>query len=362
MTRTAHSIPAVAAGRFFPIQPLTREIRSTIYKAYIQTERDCLQKLVTHYCPLKMRDLVRTVRKIFYLVLGVIGFPVNLATVGILFRCKCGLSSCSRRYLLAMAVVDLLVVIIEIILKRIKHDFFPPSFLDITPVCSVHAVLRRLLIDCSVWFTIAFTFDRYITICCEKLKIKYCTQKTATVVLTTIGCLFFLKNIPVYFRFVPYKIIGNVPWYCENSDAYYYDPVLRGFNNFEKILTPIFPFFLILFLNALTVKHILVASRVRKGLKGQSNRENSSDPEMESRRQCIILLFVISGNFIILWLLYILNYFGIDDPLDRDGEYAFKRVAYMLRNLNCCTNAIVYVASLSKFREKLRNPLEAIFA
>ncbi|XP_072409916.1 probable G-protein coupled receptor 139 [Chiloscyllium punctatum] len=309
-----------------------------------------------------MRDLVRTVRKIFYLVLGIIGFPVNLVTVGILLRGNCGLSSCSRRYLLAMAIVDLLVVIIEIILERIKHDFFPPSFLDITPVCTVHYALCRLLIDCSVWFTIVFTFDRYVIICCEKLKTKYCTQKTATVVLATISCLLFLKNIPTYFRFEPYEIIDNVPWYCINSGAYYYDPVWRGFNDFEKILTPIFPFGLILFLNALTVKHILVASQVRKSLKGQTKGKNSSDPEMESRRQCIILLFVISGSFIFLWLLYILSYFDIDAALDRDGEYAFERVAYMLRNLNCCTNTIFYAASLSKFREKLKNPLEAIFA
>ncbi|XP_048474485.1 probable G-protein coupled receptor 139 [Rhincodon typus] len=308
-----------------------------------------------------MRSLIRTVRKIFYLVLGIIGFPVNLVIVVILFRGKCGLSACSSRYLLAMAVLDLLVVIIEIILSRIEHDFFPLSFLDITPVCSVHYALRRLAIDCSVWFTVMFTFDRYVTICCEKLKAKYCTEKTATVVLATTSSLLCLKNIPIYFRFEPDVIVDNIPWYCCNSDAYYYDPVWEGFKNFEKILTPIFPFGLILFLNALTVRHILVASRVRKSLKGQSKGENSSDPEMESRRQCVILLFAISGCFVFLWLWYILYYFDVDDPLGSNGEYIFKQVAYMLRNLNCCTNTIVYVASLSKFREKLRNPLEAIF-
>ncbi|XP_059497140.1 probable G-protein coupled receptor 139 [Stegostoma tigrinum] len=308
-----------------------------------------------------MHSLIRTVRKIFYLVLGIIGFPVNLVIVAILFRGKCGLSACSSRYLQAMAVLDLLVVLIEIILSRIKDDFFPPSFLDITPVCSVHYALCRVAIDCSVWFTIMFTFDRYVTICCEKLKTKYCTEKTATVVLATTGILLCLKNIPIYFRFEHRKIIDGIPWYCSNSDAYHYDPVWKGFKNFEKILTPIFPFGLILFLNALTVRHILVASRVRKSLKGQSEGESSRDPEMESRRQSVILLFAISGCFVFLWFWYILYYFDVDDPLDSHGEYIFEQVAYMLRNLNCCTNTIVYVASLSKFREKLRNPLEAIF-
>ncbi|XP_059497159.1 probable G-protein coupled receptor 139 [Stegostoma tigrinum] len=260
-----------------------------------------------------------------------------------------------------MAVLDLLVVIIEIILSQIKDDFFPPSFLDITPVCRVHYALRRVAIGCSVWFTIMFTFDRYVTICCEKLKAKYCTEKTAAVVLTTTGSLLCLKNIPTYFRLKPVLIIDGIPMYCSNSDAYYYDPVWKGWKRFEKFLTPLFPFGFILFLNTLTVRQILVASQVRKRLKGQSNGENSSDPEMESRRQSVILLFAISGTFIFLWLWYILNYFGVDDPLDSYGEYIFSQCAYMLQNLTCCTNTIVYVASLSKFREKLRNPLEAIF-
>ncbi|XP_060712438.1 probable G-protein coupled receptor 139 [Hemiscyllium ocellatum] len=261
-----------------------------------------------------------------------------------------------------MATVDLLFVIFEIILSKIKNDYFPESFLDITPVCSVRYALRRAIIDCSVWFTIVFTLDRHVTICCEKLKTKFCTKKTATVVLAITGILLCLKNIPIYFRFRPSMIIDGVPWGCSNSYAYYYDPVWIGFNDFEKILTPIIPFALILCLNALTVKHIFVASQVRKGLKCQSKGENHKDPEMENRKQSVILLFSISGSFIFLWLWYILYYLGVHDPLDNVGKYAFKHVAYMLRNLNCCTNTIVYVATLAKFREKLRNPLEAIFA
>ncbi|XP_043540101.1 probable G-protein coupled receptor 139 [Chiloscyllium plagiosum] len=260
-----------------------------------------------------------------------------------------------------MATMDLLFVIFEIILSKIKNDYFPDSFLDITPACSVRYALRRAILDCSVWFTIAFTLDRHVTICCEKLKSKFCTKKTATVILTTTGVLFCLKNIPIYFRFQPSKIIGSIQWGCSNSDAYYNDPVWEGFKNFEKILTPVIPFALILFLNTLTVKHIFVASQVRKGLKGQSKKDNHRDPEMENRKQSVILLFSISGSFIFLWLWYTLYYFDVHDPLDSDGEYTYKHVAYMLRNLNCCTNTIIYVATLSKFREKLRNPLEAIF-
>ncbi|XP_067865120.1 probable G-protein coupled receptor 139 [Heterodontus francisci] len=233
-------------------------------------------------------------------LLSLHSLTVNLLAIVILSRGKCGLSTCTTRYLVAMATADLLVIITEVILLNINHYYFPVCFLDITPVCSVINVLIRAAIDCSVWFTVIFTFDRFVAICCQKLKTKYCTKKTAAVVLATTCILLCSKNIPIYFRYEPGEIIDNVPWRCYIKRSYYTEPGWVGFRKFDKVLTPVIPFALILLLNALTVRHILVTSRVRKGLRGQSKGENRSDPEMESRRKSVILLFTISGNFILL--------------------------------------------------------------
>ncbi|XP_078058277.1 putative G-protein coupled receptor 139 [Mustelus asterias] len=280
---------------------------------------------------------------------------VNLVAIVVLSRGKCDLSACTTRYLVAMAVADLLVIITEVILNRINDYYFPLNFLEITPVCSVRYVMLRAATDCSVWFTVTFTFDRFVAICCQKLKSKYCTKKTASVVLGTTGTLLCLTNIPIYFRFKPRRIIDNVPWRCSNKRSYFRDPRWIGFRYFEKVLTPLLPYILISLLNALTVRHILVANRIRKGLRGQSNGENHSDPEMESRRKSMILLFTISGSFILLWFVYVLNFFGVHDNFDDYSSYNFEKVAYMLRNLSCCTNTLIYVVTQSKFREQLKN-------
>ncbi|XP_078087625.1 putative G-protein coupled receptor 139 [Mustelus asterias] len=280
---------------------------------------------------------------------------VNVVAIVILCRGKCDLSACTTRYLVAMAVADLLVIITEVILNRIDDYYFPLNFLKITSVCRVRYVMLRAASDCSVWFTVTFTFDRFVAICCQKLKSKYCTKKTASVVLGTTGTLLCLKNIPIYFRFKPRMIIDNVPWICSNKPSYFKDPRWIGFRYFEKVLTPLLPFSLILLLNALTVRHILVANRIRKGLRGQSNGDNHSDPEMESRRKSMILLFTISGSFILLWFVYVLYFFDVNDHLDDYSSYNFRQVAYMLRNLSCCTNTLIYVVTQSKFREQLKN-------
>ncbi|XP_072094900.1 probable G-protein coupled receptor 139 [Mobula birostris] len=302
-------------------------------------------------------DSYRSVQKILYVFIAVIGVPVNLLAIVILSRGKCGLSACTTRYLVAMAAADLLTIVFEIILFRIKKYYFMSSFLKITPMCSVINVLRYAATDCSVWFTVTFTFDRFVAICCQKLKTKYCTGKTAAVVLTTTGVLYCLKNIPRYFLWEPKVIIDNVPWFCNLRDKVITDPGWVAQAWVETVLTPLLPFAGILLLNALTVRHILVASRVRKGLKGQNKGENRSDPELESRRRSVVLLFTLSGSFVSLWMTLIVNFIYYQVKAMgfnfNDSEWVFHNFGVLLRNFSLCTNTVIYAVTQSKFREQV---------
>ncbi|XP_078422465.1 putative G-protein coupled receptor 139 [Cetorhinus maximus] len=307
----------------------------------------------------KMESL-HSIGKVYYTILAIIGVPVNLMAILILSRGKCGLSTCTTQYLMAMATADLLVIITAVILYRVGSYYFATSFLEITPVCSILFILFYAAAECSVWFTVTFSFDRFVAICCQKLKTKYCTKKTAVVVLATTCILLCLKNVPFYFRFEPGEIIDNVPWFCNEKPTYYTDPAWVAFSWFDKVLNPLLPYALILLLNALTVRYILVTSRVRKGLRGQSQGENRSDPEMESRRKSIILLFTISGSFILLWCLYVVHFLyyvitGMNSVYYNDSLYIFAEFGVMLLNLNCCTNAFIYGVTQPKFRQQFKS-------
>ncbi|XP_072894518.1 probable G-protein coupled receptor 139 [Hemitrygon akajei] len=302
-----------------------------------------------------MLETFYRIRDTYYLVILAIAVPVNIVATAILSRGKCGLSTCTTRYLVAMAAADLTAVVTALC-TRIKY-YFPGSFLDTYPLCSIIFVLKGASRDCSVWLTVTFTFDRFVAICCQKLKTSYCTGRTAALVLVITCTIMCLKNIPFYFVYKPREILDGVLWFCKVIPAYFTEHQWVSFDRFDKSLTPLIPFALILVLNALTVRHILAASRVRKGLRGQRKGEKCSDPEIESRRRSAILLFTISGSFIILWLATIVDFFkynvaGTDPNSYTDSELILKALGYMLQNLSLCTNTFIYGATQSKFRQQ----------
>ncbi|XP_059497977.1 probable G-protein coupled receptor 139 [Stegostoma tigrinum] len=310
-----------------------------------------------------MHQTIQHVERVFYTALAFIGTPVNLLAIVILSRGKCGVSPCTTRYLVVMAAADLMVIFTDVILTSFRTYYYPLCFLDITPVCSVNMVLFRTARDCSVWFTITFSFDRFVTICCRKLRTMYCTDKTAAVVLTSTSALLSLKNIPFYFQFEPWRIIENVPFYCKTKSGYFTETWWVALDWLDTVLTPLLPFALILLFNALTVKHILVASRVRKRLKGESNGQNHRDTELESRRKSVILLFAITGSFILQWLMIVVYFFSYIFQGNNSADYSsfllhFKKIGIMLQRLNCCTNTFIYAATLSRFRAKVRNAVK----
>ncbi|XP_069755504.1 probable G-protein coupled receptor 139 [Narcine bancroftii] len=301
---------------------------------------------------------------IYYPVLAVLGIPGNLVTIVILSQEKCGLSKCITRYLLGMAVTDLLFLLMAVVLHRISMLYFPDLFLHTTPVCSARIVLILMARDSSVWLTVAFTFDRFIAICCPKLNTKYCNERVAAIAIGTVCALSCVKNIPWYFLYEPLYTINNVPWYCNIKLSFYSDLLWAILEWIDRILIPFAPFLLMLVLNALTVRHILLANRARRRLRPRSNRENQSDPEMSSRRKSIILLFTISGTFIVLWMAYFLNFLNVriksgnySTGSANEPTFLFQEIGIMLQLLNCSTNTCTYAATQRKFREEFKRGL-----
>ncbi|XP_059498666.1 probable G-protein coupled receptor 139 [Stegostoma tigrinum] len=308
---------------------------------------------------LKILWAITALQKIYYPVLATFSVLVNVIAIVVLVRGKCGLSKCVTHFLVAMAGADLLVIIFDLILRQIpiayREDFF---FLNFVSLCNIHAVMLYAATDCSVWFTVMFTFDRFVAICCQKLRSKHCTKKTACVVLGTVTVLSCLKNIFWCFLYSSSYWLSNTPWFCSVMYAVITSIAWTIVELMHYIITPFIPFVLILVLNALTVKNIILANRARRRLLGQSTGDSPSDPEMGSRRKSMILLFVISGNFITLWMVFIaysvlkrFDYLGYPVPLPT----FVNEIGFMLQLLSCATNTFIYAVTQRKFREELKN-------
>ncbi|XP_055486971.1 probable G-protein coupled receptor 139 [Leucoraja erinacea] len=263
-----------------------------------------------------------------------------------------------------MAASDLLVGITDPFLRRTIQFHFPYSLLNITPVCAATEVLVFATTAVSVWLTVAFTFDRFVAICCEKLKTRYCTERTAAVIIGAVSVLGCLENVPLWFKYDSANEFDNLPWDCSVKSTYYTSSAWVAYNVTHRVLTPCIPFFLILLLNVLTARRIVAASRVRRGLRGRSNGENDKDPEMENRRKSIVLLFSITASFMLLWgpqaIFFIFTGIakvGVD--YTPTGYYYITEVtSVFLQLLSTCTNTCIYVVTQSKFRAELMNAVK----
>ncbi|XP_078287867.1 uncharacterized protein LOC144612184 [Rhinoraja longicauda] len=255
-----------------------------------------------------------------------------------------------------MAAADLMVLIIDVIIKSIVVMYFPLSFFTITPVCSITWALTSVATTISVWFTVGFTFDRFVAICYQKLKIKYCTVRTASGVIGTAIALSCLISAPWYFTVESAYISDNKPRGCALKQSFLTSPSWTAFEFLYFAVTPCLPFVLLLLVNSLTARYILVSGRVRRLLRGRNSGENGKDPEMENRRKSIVLLFSISGSSIALWstvVVYVVSERALGAEYFADSD--LLPISFMLQLLSTCTNTCIYVLTQRKFREELKN-------
>ncbi|XP_078260768.1 putative G-protein coupled receptor 139 [Rhinoraja longicauda] len=306
------------------------------------------------------------VASIYYPVLAAIGIPVNLTAFVILSRGRCGLSKCVTRYLMGMAAADFMVIVFAIVFEPINNIYFYSGFLLITPVCALSHLFKLASMDCSVWFTVAFTFDRFIAICCQSLRKRYCTERAAAIIMVTVATVSCLRCIPFYFVVEPYAIIDNVPWRCVPIPEYFTSFAWKAFEVIDSIITPLLPISFILLFNGLTVRHIIVANKIRRGLRGSS--ENQKDSEVENRRKSMILLFALSTNFILLWLPYVIHSMNwqaenmtYTDKSLNTPIYVFQQCGAMLIALSTCTNTCIYGLTQRMFRKELKNGMKYVF-
>ncbi|XP_078251080.1 putative G-protein coupled receptor 139 [Rhinoraja longicauda] len=289
-------------------------------------------------------------RPYYYRILAVVGVLSNVVAIVTLSRGRCGLSKGVTWYLVAMAVADLLVVIIQVILINIIHIYIPPG-------CKIVYTVGYMSVAYTVWLTVAFTFDRMVAICFQKLKTRYCTEKGAAIVIAVVSVLSVVTNIPWYFTYRSR--------FCMASSNFITSPVWVAFDWGHRILTPLVPFVLILLLNAVTVRHILIASAVRRKLRGQRSGEGKDDPEMKNRRRSIILLFTISASFILLWMTRVVV-LSIQRITGRYiarhlSEVMLNHLGSMLQLFSSCTNTFIYAVTQRKFREEVINAVKCPF-
>ncbi|XP_059816555.1 probable G-protein coupled receptor 139 [Hypanus sabinus] len=289
-----------------------------------------------------------------------------MVTIVSLSRGKCGLSKGVKRYLVDIAAADQLVVLFNLLLGMILMTYMPVELLLWSlrvSMCNIQAALLFANTNCSVWFTVTFTFNRFFSICFQKLKRKYCTGRAAALVLGTVILLSYLKNIFWYLSLHGTHTLIMSTEVCMRHFSYSRSQETT-FLMIPSFLTPIFPFVLILLLNSLTIRHVFVASRVRRNLHGSRDGETPADPEMKNRRQSLLLLLVMSGNFILLWAL--LTVCSVWESLFFNvgsiPPNSLLELGYALQLPSCCINMALYAVVQARFRAQQKEAVKSPFS
>ncbi|XP_072356600.1 probable G-protein coupled receptor 139 [Scyliorhinus torazame] len=313
------------------------------------------------------KPVILLIKEIYYPILAAIGVPANVVTIVILYRGKCGLSNCISLIMSVMTTADLLVMIINVMVYHIFSYNFRLSFLHHTAMCQFVLYMTAVALDLSVWFTVFFTFDRFAVICCQRFKAKHCTKRTAAVVIAMFCVLIFFKDIPYFYGIEHQQIINKVQWGCQPSVTFLSSPLGTCFFWFHLTSLVWLPFTLILLFNCLTIRRITVASRTRRELRSHTT-ENKSDAEIENRRKSIILLFTVSGSFLLLWLTSVIGLIisGLVSINSYRGDrtnfgYLVTEIGTMLKFLSSCPNTFIYAVTQRKFREELKTLLKFPF-
>ncbi|XP_072115613.1 probable G-protein coupled receptor 139 [Mobula birostris] len=302
------------------------------------------------------------VNEMIYPILAAFGIPVGLLTATILYRGKCGLTGGMTRYMMAMTISDLFVLILHVLLQKIYTCYHPHSFLTRSTVCPSDIYLRIVTLDYSVWLTVSFTFDRFVSISCPKLRLRYCTERTAVVVVVLLCVLSCLKYIPFHFMYEPRYVMDNVNYGCQPIVAYFTYIWWVVYSWICSSSLSLIPFVLIVVLNGLTVRNIVVFSRVRRRLKGH----DGNDSEMESRRKSIILLFTVSGTYILMWTTQTVTFIctrvtvNFSDKDLTSPSFIANEVGVLLMLFSSCANTWIYGMTQSKFRQEVKNTLTCL--
>ncbi|XP_072342220.1 probable G-protein coupled receptor 139 [Scyliorhinus torazame] len=284
--------------------------------------------------------------------------PANIVTLLILRFRDCGLCKRTTIYLVAMVSSDLMVLIFLVLINYVLAPRLPQAlFLNIL-VSGLNSLMSVAVTNCSVWLTVSFTCDRFVAICCQSFKRRFCAPKSAALVVGAIYLGTYVRSIPNFFTNVHYYDHEELE--KESRDAPSTDSIhaWRVFYWVKLILNPLVPYFAVMLLNLLTVRHVLAASRVRRGFRadGQSTR----DPEMQNRKKALVLLIAASASFILLWMpticLFLFSRITATYSFHdfKDPVAVIHEIADMLSILNCSTSTCMYALTQSKFRAELR--------
>ncbi|CAF1554215.1 unnamed protein product [Rotaria sp. Silwood1] len=193
-----------------------------------------------------------------------IGTTCNTLTFVVMRRGRMKHSS-SCFYMAALAIADTFVLWIGCFNRWLELLEKQRPILACNMCCKLGTFAFFFFADCSVWITVAMTFERYIAVSQPLRASQICTIKRARYILLNIFIIFFLINAHFLWTFH----LSLTEFHCIpfNQQSIF----LKYFTWFDSFKYSFCPFTLLITLNILIIKSLLNARNKNKLLEQQTS-------------------------------------------------------------------------------------------
>ncbi|CAF3368195.1 unnamed protein product [Rotaria sp. Silwood1] len=196
-----------------------------------------------------------------------IGTTCNTLTFVVMRRGRMRHSS-SCFYMAALAIADTFVLWIGCLNRWLELLDKQRPILACNMCCKLGTFAFFFFADCSVWITVAMTFERYIAVSQPLRASQICTVKRARYILLIVFTIFFLINAHFLWTFhLSSTVLHCIPL---NDQSLF----IRYFTWIDSFKYSFCPFTLLITLNILIIKSLLNARSTNKYLQQQTTNDN----------------------------------------------------------------------------------------
>ena len=223
--------------------------------------------------------------------------------------------------------------------------------------CAISAFVVAVSTECSTWFILSMTFERFYSIIRPHKAASFNTVKRAKVIIMCIVIISTVYSLPHYFMTVSE---GNV---CVPFATGQELLIVKLYFWLDQVIGFVFPFVSLLIMNSVIIHTLCRRSKspLRSEKQGPNQRQNEgqSSKMTTSEKQIITMLLLVTFGFLILMTpsYGVFYYFSFADlstsPKAYAGSLLFFSIGEKTLYTNFGINFYLYVISGHKFRGDL---------
>ena len=295
-------------------------------------------------------------------VLLVFGTAGNLLTVIVLMQRR-NRHSATSLYLTALALSDLLVLWTGL-LRRWLIYLFAIDLRDFTQFgCKFHYFIVYVSFQCSSWFLVGVTMDRFISVLLpHKVKI-ICSPTKAGIIVISITTLLCLLNLHWFYGYtlVFYPVTNTTGISsCESNKENSYLSFLETWQWLDLFIVSLIPITILTFANIAIITRLAIRKHKNRFQvapnSGQATRKREKTSQLTTMLITVNIMFIIcSTPMSVFFIVQQRWYQSIQTAHELAVFLLWWALVNMLAYLNSTLNFALYFLSGNRFRQEVKD-------